>query len=131
MKNPIAFLLLLLSLASCQKNDETNPEPVPTTGNLSFEIFYEGIAVDGALIGLSKDQTVDEESLFLIIKPTDDEGKVFFELEPGAYYWQIKFPEDTQYTQIGGNPRRFIDLGLGSHELEAGDQLGVPVFINE
>lgn len=129
MKNLIAFAFLCLFLASCQEPAEIVPEPEPTTGILILGVNYDGQDVKNALIGISKDQPVSEEHLFLMIKSTDEDGRVSFELEPGEYFWQVKFPEDPEYDHIGGTPRRFVDIGLGSYELKAGDNLGGPVFI--
>ena len=129
MKNLFVFALALITFVSCQKDPEISPEPTPTTGSLSFRIHYDGAPVSGALIGISKDEAVIEESDFSIIKPTDENGSVSFELDPGEYFWQIKFPSDSQYSAIGGDPRSFIDLQLGSYELNAGDNVGGPVYI--
>jgi len=131
MKNLFVIVLMLFAVVGCQKEPVQPPVEEPTTGNFSFEIFYDGEPVSGAYIGITKDNPADENNLFLIIKPTDENGKVKFEeLEPGEYFWQIKFPNEQKYWNIGGNPPAFIDLALGSYKIKAGGNLGGPVFIN-
>ncbi|MEZ4847501.1 MAG: SpaA isopeptide-forming pilin-related protein [Bacteroidia bacterium] len=123
MKNLIYFLVFALAVftfSSCEQAPVITPEPTPTTGSLSFTIECSDGPVADAEIALSTDEPGSQDIVYLATKTTDREGAVTFsELEPGAYYWFIKFK----------NSQEFVDMGLGSYEIEAGDKMGGPVFI--
>jgi hypothetical protein len=123
MKNLIyffAFVLAIFTFNSCAEGPVDTPEPTPTTGSLSFTIECDNGPVADAEIALSLDDPSSAEITYLTIQTTDVEGYTKFEnLEPGEYFWYIKFKSSDE----------FVNLGLGSIEIEAGDRWGSPVSI--
>ena len=127
MKNLIALSFLLFTLVSCQKKPVTPVLEEPTTGSLRFEILLSGEPLANAYVGITIDNPADEDNLFLIIKPTDENGEVLFEdLEPGEYFYQVKSADFPGH--IGNDD--FVDFMLGGIEVTAGGKHGLPLFIN-
>ena len=127
MKNLIALSFVLFSILSCQKEPITPPVEEPTTGRIRFEVHLDSEPLANAYVGISKDNPADEENLFLIIKPTNENGEVIFDnLEPGEYFYKVKSNDFPDY--IGNTD--FVDFLLGGIEVRAGGKHGVPLYID-
>lgn len=127
MKNLIALSFVLFSILSCQKEPLPPVVEEPTTGRIRFEVLLHSEPLPNAYVGISKDSPADDNNLFLIIKPTNENGEVIFDnLEPGEYFYKVKssdFPD-----HIGNTD--FVDFLLGGIDVNAGGKHGVPLFID-